>query len=90
MSPDNPFRRELQFPVKWTFRIILDAASEETTVKALQELLTSEGASAPVRERDSKRGSYVSYRAEATLVDRAMFERLPALLSKVPGVRFVL
>ena len=91
MSGGAPPRAEIEFPVKWRFRIIVEAARSDEAVPVLQEVLLAAGKPAELEPgRVSAGGHYVTWEVETQLLDRRELEELPVRLCAVAGVKTVL
>ena len=91
MSGGVPPRAEIEFPVDWRFRIIVEAARSDEAVPRLREVLLAAGKPAELEPgRASAGGRYVTWEVETRLRDRRELEELPVRLCAVEGVKTVL
>ena len=82
---------QIEFPVEWTFRIILESAAAAAALPVLRMVFAGFGKNPELVEgRGSAGGKYATWQAQVTLADRRELEELPKQLSQVPGVRMVL
>ena len=82
---------EIEFPVEWTFRIIVESAAAAAALPVLRMIFAGFGKYPELTEgRGSSGGKYGTWQAQVTLSDRRELEELPKQLSQVPGVRMVL
>ena len=86
-----PPRAEIEFPVNWRFRIIVEATHSDEAVPHLREVLLAAGKPAELEPgRASAGGRYVTWEVETQLLDRRELEELPVRLCAVAGVKTVL
>lgn len=90
MKKDMPKKAELEFPVEWTFRIIVEGSVDSVRMELAQ--VFHKFAMAPELKdgKVSAGGRYQTLMAEVTIPDRLVFEALPEALGKVSGVKMVL
>ena len=81
---------EIRFPVRWTFRAVVEA-SDAAAVHGLDAVLEECGfAESFVEAKSSANGKYRSFHVEVTLHSKQQMDDLGARLGAVPGVKFLL
>lgn len=84
-------KAELEFPVSWRYRVVVDAGSLPDSIRMLSAILQNFGQDDQWRpEQASSGGKYQSFSAEVTFPDRETMEKISSALQGVPGVRFLL
>ena len=90
MNMENK-KAELEFPVTWRYRAVVDGSSLPDSINMLSAILRSFGQDGQWRaEQASSSGKYQSFSAEVTFPDRETMEKISSALQGVPGVRFLL
>jgi putative lipoic acid-binding regulatory protein len=83
-------KQEINFPVDWSYRVIVDAANENCCA-AIADLLKEYGVEAKLEKKDkSANGKYQAYRLPVLFDSKEMMEDLSRRLAKVDGVKFLL
>jgi len=83
-------KAELEFPVDWCFRIIVESSSE-TAEAALHAVFHDYGLSPELRPgKSSAGGRYRTLEAQVSIANREIWEKLPVSLHAVSGVKMVL
>ncbi len=81
---------ELRFPLRWTYRAVVDAADAGTVEKLNQVLIQFGFHEVFVAGNISKQGRYSSFRVEVEVPDKTTMNLLGDALARVPGVKFLL
>lgn len=82
--------QKIEFPAKWSYRIITDAANKDCCA-AIRELLKDYGIKAKLEKRDkSSSGKYQAYRVQVVFESQKMMNELSSGLSAINGVKFML
>ena len=81
---------ELHFPLKWTYRAVLEAGNAQA-FQQLNAVLAEFGfAERFVEGRASSGGKYRSFQVTVTVKDKPQMDTLGDRLAAVPGVKFLL
>ncbi len=83
-------KAQIEFPVKWTFRIIVDGSNPECCME-LSQVFNRFFMNPELKDgKASAGGRYQTVMADVVMPDRNVFEKLPEELGRVAGVRMVL
>lgn len=81
---------KIEFPVDWSYRIIVDAANE-TCCDAIRDLLREYGIKSELEKKDkSSSGKYQAYRLPVVFESEEIMKDLSRRISAVEGVKFML
>ena len=82
---------ELEFPVKWTFRLIVESGRVREAAAEFERIFASFGLHPELAAGcDSATGRYRTLLAPVTIPSRRVFDELPTRLGAVGGVRMVI
>ncbi|QSH40203.1 DUF493 domain-containing protein [Lentisphaerota bacterium ZTH] len=82
--------QEIEFPVDWNYRVVVDTANVKCLDKLCQVLRRNGFEAVPELKEKSKTGKYQSYRISVVFENRDIMEKLSKELSAVDGVKFLL
>ena len=81
---------KIEFPVDWSYRIIVDAANT-TCCDAIRDLLKEYGIKSELEKKDkSSSGKYQAYRLPVVFDSQEIMDDLSKRISAVEGVKFML
>jgi len=84
-------KNEIVYPVRWEYRLFVDAELLESVRVVLGGMLAEQDARAELTDGEkSSSGKYLALRARAEVKSKAEAEALGRRLAAVPGVKFVL
>ena len=84
-------KNEIVYPVRWEYRLFVDAELLESVRVVLGGMLAEQDARAELTDGEkSSSGKYLALRARAEVKSKAEAESLGRRLAAVPGVKFVL
>ena len=84
-------KNEIVYPVRWEYRLFVDAELLESVRVVLGGILAEQDARAELTDGEkSSSGKYLALRARAEGKSKAEAEALGRRLAAVPGVKFVL
>jgi putative lipoic acid-binding regulatory protein len=82
--------QELQFPVKWNYKIITEKEYPDF-LKGICRILKASGIEEqPLAGRESANGKYLTYKLTVTFNNRENMEELSEAIAHAPGVKFLL
>jgi len=82
--------QEIEFPVTWSYRIIVDAANKDCPA-AILDALKEYGFESKLEKKDkSSSGKYQAYRVQVVFDSQEMMDDLSKKISEVDGVKFML
>ncbi|MCF6174801.1 MAG: DUF493 domain-containing protein [Victivallaceae bacterium] len=82
--------QELQFPVKWNYKIIAEKEYPDFLKGICRILKTSGIEKQPLAGRESANGKYLTYKLIVTFNNREEMEELSEAIAHAPGVKFLL
>ena len=83
-------KEKIEFPVEWSYRIIVDAANK-TCCDAIRDLLKEYGIKSELEKKDkSSSGKYQAYRLPVVFESEEIMKDLSRRISAVDGVKFML
>ncbi len=86
--PDE--KDKIEFPVDWSYRIIVDAANK-SCCDAIRDLLKEYGIKSELEKKDkSSSGKYQAYRLPVIFESEEIMKDLSRRISAVEGVKFML